>query len=343
MFFYCKNKLNLYNRQKKRENYMSYIKIAKSPRKKENILIEHKITNDPLNVFSTFIKTLQNSKISHSLDIFYYNHARTRFMEVTPAKMSDSGRLAEYSHRFHIIRYIKESIQYAIMHENLHLASTIETKNYIYSGFSQVNKQEKTIIGIGLNEGYTNLLDRRYFSSICPGKEDRLKRTYPLLTNLADLLEGFLSSEFMEQAYFEADLHAITEVLSHYVDELEINTFLKAMDSIYYFGDNARRINVLKVFINYKYVIYFLCRCYMKHFAMLLSNGEINQENYEKAMALLKSIMQHSIRFFIIKIPGNLFVSDKEFVSIRKQYEEEFKIGDENNVKKSRKFTNSNV
>lgn len=55
-----------------------------------------------------------------------------------------------------------------IMHELFHASSTVKTNKEIKSGFLSIVKDKGKLLYrcLGLNEGYTALLDDRYFSGL---------------------------------------------------------------------------------------------------------------------------------------------------------------------------------
>ena len=93
------------------------------------------------------------------------------------------------------------------------MASTIFQDGIIYSGLSEQN------IGIGLNEGYTELLAKRYF-------DKSNNNGYIFETQIAKLLELIIGQEKMESYYFNANLYGLIEELRKYNNFYSIDNLL---------------------------------------------------------------------------------------------------------------------
>ena len=79
--------------------------------------------------------------------------------------------------------------------------------------------------GCGLNEGYTELLNKRYFSKC---KKDR--GAYPEQQFIALGIEEIVGRERMESLYFDADLEGLVKELSQYASVEEIHELLRVID-----------------------------------------------------------------------------------------------------------------
>lgn len=141
-------------------------------------------------------------------------------------RRSNKNIIGEYAIIDKIITLIKGDKTKSIYHELLHTASSVIYENIIYSGFKQVFiKNKKTYsIGTGLNEGYTALLEKRYFNS-------RVKKeSYVLESKIAGILEFIIGIRAMEILYFNADLYNLTKIMNKYKEEAEILDFYKKLD-----------------------------------------------------------------------------------------------------------------
>lgn len=154
-------------------------------------------------------------------------------------RRTNKNIIGEYSVLDNIITLIKGDKTKSIYHELLHSASSTFYANKIYSGFKQVViKNKKTYsIGTGLNEGYTALLEKRYFNTY--GK----KQSYVLEKKLAGILELIIGSKCMEKLYFNADLHTLTKIMNKYKEETEILNFYKKLDYLSKNNDSVLYIN----------------------------------------------------------------------------------------------------
>ena len=81
----------------------------------------------------------------------------------------------EYDTITNTININDEEIKKDIFHELLHMASSFYKNGVVFSGFSQLRFSS---IGDGLNEGYTELLCRRYFV------KDEVEDSYKYLTSI---------------------------------------------------------------------------------------------------------------------------------------------------------------
>lgn len=101
------------------------------------------------------------------------------------------------------IEVYSEENNSCLYHELLHAASS--DFSYDRVGFSVTLENQQTF-GRGLNEGYTELLNQRFFNSQI--------HSYPHLTKLAQLIEKFYENkEDMITDYFNADIFGLIGVL----------------------------------------------------------------------------------------------------------------------------------
>lgn len=110
----------------------------------------------------------------------------------------------------------------SLTHELLHLASSFLSGEIKFSGFHQVSN--KLNIGRGLNEGYTTLLDSRYF--------DSSDKSYLVAKVFAETIEKIVGQEKMTKIYFKADLYGLVKELSKYCIENDVYLVIKNIDDI---------------------------------------------------------------------------------------------------------------
>lgn len=136
---------------------------------------------------------------------------------------------AYYLPQKNLIMYPKNTNRYTISHELLHMATTRVDKenNIIFSGFRQTFIKNHKTIGIGINEGYTELVNSRYFKT-----NHHTKTKYELEVAICKSLEIIIGKEKMEKFYFEADLHSLINCLKQYDAEENIISFIKKMDFV---------------------------------------------------------------------------------------------------------------
>ncbi len=109
-------------------------------------------------------------------------------------------------------------------HGILHLASTVLKDGKILSGFHQ--REKDTLgFGYGLNEGYTELLRKRYFS-------DKRSGYYELEEHFANIVEEIVGKDKMQDFYMRADLKGLINELSKEYSADEIQKFIVALDNL---------------------------------------------------------------------------------------------------------------
>ena len=117
---------------------------------------------------------------------------------------------------------LKNKIQlvdpYSIFHELFHLASTNSTK---FIGFRQ------EAVGQAINEGYTELMCKKYF----PGYSDG---AYYAQTEIANYLDKIVGREKMEELYLTSDLRGLINELKKYAPLKDIEKFIANTDYILY-------------------------------------------------------------------------------------------------------------
>ena len=137
-----------------------------------------------------------------SLEIYI---SRDAYEEHTGKYFSDDNILVVYlpiTGEYELSPEFRETLY----HELLHMTSSYNSKDKKVSGFLNAVKTSFSKIEIGslLNEGYTELLTKRYFK--CTDNEYYKKEVL-----LASKIEEFIGREEMERAYFEGNLNYIIE------------------------------------------------------------------------------------------------------------------------------------
>lgn len=115
----------------------------------------------------------------------------------------------------------EETYYNSINHELFHVASNKIIGEVIYSGFYKWDKNTKTVIGLGLNEGYTELLQNRYFNKY---------HGYPIQKIYIEQLEQIIDPITIKKAYFSSNLSLITNELKKYAEKDEIIKFITGLD-----------------------------------------------------------------------------------------------------------------
>ena len=194
----------------------------------------------------------------------------------------------KYTHLYYRIDSFKIAT-----HELFHLSTP---------GFRDLNDSFR---GQGLNEGYTELLNRRYFNI-------QFDNPYIIETKIAQLLEKILGTDVMEKAYFEANFDLIINELSIYMDLKDINEFRDNIDCINRLKldiyDKDFRIKKEKV-QNYTNLVYkFLFQLFIKKIGALDSNDYedfISEFSYDDFCDVAQYNLSDGSSYFINSFDSN--------------------------------------
>lgn len=171
-----------------------------------------------------------------------------------------------------------------IYHELFHMSSSFVKDKLICSGFAQMNsKSHNKTVGVGINEGYTELLTSRYFNN---GKIN----TYLEQTIMCDNLEIIVGKDKMKSLYLNGDLYGLVMELSKYISKEEIIGFIYYSDFITnHLKSNSINIEVLLQCM--KYINIFLINAYHRRLEKSLEEKSISLKNaLEKYILFLKNI-----------------------------------------------------
>jgi hypothetical protein len=155
--------------------------------------------------------------------------ARKNFSTLKVEKSKEiikTGAVGIYEGSNNIIKYVKNNVE-ILGHEMLHMASYMynPVTNTHHHGFMQ--QKDQTIIGVGLNEGYTELLTSRLFTN---GKIT----SYPRLVRIVKLLEEFFPNpQLISHYYFTCNLPEFLQNLRRYCTQAEIKELLYGLDKLY--------------------------------------------------------------------------------------------------------------
>ncbi len=251
--------------------------IRKKPIKKGEI--KPFISQDIEGVFNDFQEKIRYTNFN--LDIFYKNIKNVQLEEVKAQDMVTNLSVAEYNIRYNIIRFLKNSFKIGIMHELFHLASTVVGQKTIYCGFFQQDRNTKEIIGYGLNEAYTALLDDRYFPNYTSNKKQVIGNSYQLTKYLVQQVENCLGEETMEELYSTCDLATLTHLLAKKVGLKDTLKFYRALDNIMINLESEKHCNVKKVLRSYEYACLYTTKLYLDTIDQAYINEEISDNDYE--------------------------------------------------------------
>lgn len=201
-------------------------------REHDEIEINHIINKDIKNIVNDFIVVLTSNFSKEYLTNFYNNISSIKIQEHN-YKFRNFFHKVEFNGGYYaknnsIKLSIKDKSYTALYHELFHMASSVFKNGTIYSGFRQHNNYNfKQDIGIGLNEGYTQVLTERFFGNI-----PETKYSYPFETHIAKLLEAIIGQDKMAKYYFNANLSGLVKELEKYSSYNNIINFITNLDLI---------------------------------------------------------------------------------------------------------------
>lgn len=268
--------------------------IHKRPKKSGEI--KRVITNDVDGVFKIFANTLENTNFN--LDIFYRNIKSVNLIESSKSGMDNITNLAQYDIYNNSIKYLPKKFLITIFHELFHLASSIRGKKIIYSGFCQVNIKNGASIGYGLNEGYSSILDERYFADIVSDKSKFIGNSYFVVKNLVLMIENAVGKENMENWYSTCDLETLTETLAYATDYESTLQFYRCLDNICLYLE-SRKFHCSKIGVilrSYEYASVYLSRLYLDVIDQAYIRELISDNEYEDFLLDLKKQLQQPMR-----------------------------------------------
>ena len=262
--------------------------------KKAPIIIDN---IDFIEEYPDYIKDFIDRMEGKNLNNFYHNIKDIDIIPVNKNETNLPHSAAEYDVAKNLIQYRKGSLKKNIMHELLHVASRIELKDRILCGFMQVDNQGYGI-GVGLNEGYTALMDDRYFLDYEESKINEFSKVYKMSKYICGLLEMLVGREEMERMYLDADLHSLFKELRYYSSSAKAYEFIINMDKLFNEADIKSIPNIRNVMILYNKIIYFLSECFLTRFNMLLDEKIINDEEYNKEFEFVRDLLDDPIVYF---------------------------------------------
>lgn len=181
----------------------------------------------------------------------------------------------------------EQTNKYYLNHELLHMSSSvtgrknkIANEGIMFSGFYQsINKYIK--IGYGINEGYTEALNCKYFGTGYP------QSVYEYEFLVARAIEEVVGKETMISLYFNADLKGLMYELSKYCEAEEERQFIISLDIITESLTNPLITNENIIYENDR-IIKFISKIYMKKIEILTKTEKITEAETKNILNGLK-------------------------------------------------------
>ena len=170
-----------------------------------------------------FLNVLKKELSKENFDVVMKNIGNVKMKY--EKNQSDSSGLGHYDHTGIIVIHDKKD-DITLYHELFHASSSYhnESVEEVFSGFHSQQPNLKRNIGLGLNEGYTELLTERYFGKY----EDS---GYKNEMHYAKLLEHIVGSSIMQTLYFNHDVNSLIVELTKYNSLKNALKFLDDLDT----------------------------------------------------------------------------------------------------------------
>ena len=226
----------------------------------------------------------------------------------------------------------------SLYHELFHMASAVfdDENKLSYCGFHQMHsklgiKLKGINIGVGINEGYTEVLTHRYF-----GEKHKLSKAYEFEIGVAYKLEKIVGQDEMKKLYLNANLMGLIENLKQYASEEDILNFITGVDLVSYHSSDLFLLGNDKIKTSIINVYTFLLQAYITKLKKQFENGIITANEFvEQTTQYIKSLgtsikigghkyeylTEDSLLDILEKITNtqNIFINSEETNSLHKR------------------------
>ena len=246
------------------ERYDQFIKSLKEPSEFKCIKIVRKrsiTTRKFVEQYNAFVNFLYEYFDPSLLGRFETNDKFVvikKYLNIT--NKSTTGEF--FSNRNVIKLYGKK----AIYHELFHMASALITakeRGNVYLGYQCGGH------GNGINEGYTELLARRYFTS---------GNAYPRLVSVVARLEYIIGKDLMEPMYFTTGLKGLCIEMSKYLNSNDLGEIVDFIDNTDHLDSSRYDFNYLEFNRYLLYAYDFLFILYYNKLIKQVGSEEISIE-----------------------------------------------------------------
>ena len=241
-------------------------------------------------ILENFINVMNSNFDEEDLKSLYDNIIWVTFKRYISNKYD-----GEYKPIDNIVRAFNEDDIGSINHELLHMSANPYDEKSDNGGFS--HKIDKYIIGYGIDEGYTELLNKRYFNS-------KTKYIYKLQIDVCKHLEKLIGQKQMEKMYLNGNLFGLIKSLKQIYDVKEIERFIAAVDFTHDY-DNIELLadcEIETLYTQIETIVIFLFKGYCKK----LLNKNLPVEILEELLYLYLNKMITEFEF-----PVDQFIIDE--------------------------------
>lgn len=197
--------------------------------------LNKKIKNEYRKEINKFIKIL-SKKLKHCNFDTLNDNIKTLKINDKNFRLLSTRTLAAYNIVSNKLILNKKDYKNYISHELLHMSSCKKINNkYICSGFEQMKLTTLKKIGTFINEGYTEIINEKYFVNT---------NCYLIHKSFISLLELIIGDNLMEEMYFNSDIIGLINELLKYNNSLEdIIKFIINTDIIH---ESIYKISIIK-------------------------------------------------------------------------------------------------
>lgn len=235
-----------------------------------------------------FTSILKKEFPPDSLINFYNNVNEVKIKRNAGILLLSAGGI--YSCKKNKINYCRFT---SIYHELFHMASAVfdNEKKLGYTGFKQGyyifgNRMKGINIGYGINEGYTELLTRRYF-----GEKHKMLKSYNFEIGIVEKLEKIVGQDEMKRLYLNANLMGLIENLKQYASDEDILNFINGVDLVSAHFSDLFLLNNKKMKTSLINIYTFLLHAYITKLKKQVENGIITINEFtQKSIQYIKSL-----------------------------------------------------
>jgi hypothetical protein len=269
---------------------MAVIKIKESPTIKDEI--------DDINRYPKYVKEFVDIMNKYDLSTLYNNLKTINIKPTEGDRFHNPKAAAEYDVINNVILYAKEHHLTNIMHELLHVSTRRQNDDgETFVGFMQINRYGH-VIGEGLNEGYTSLMNERYFSKYDTSEDKVSQKVYSNTKYICEIIEVLLGKDVVEKYYMNADLYNLYLDIGFYSDRYSVTRFIRLVDILQRESETKSIPNVPLILKTYSKIIYFLSECFLTKFKLMKNKGLLTSTEYIECIEYVKWLLDNNISYF---------------------------------------------
>lgn len=195
------------------------------------LIIQHQPTFNTTQIDSKYEKYINKFLETTKHDFQFPNITNIlTTLTITPLSRK-KNYLGDYDIEKNHIR-VSKAYELAIYHELFHAFTSFKTAITNGCGFNIYSYIMDTDIGIGLDEGYTDLMSNRYFN-------DSISE--PFASNIALKLEMILEENKMHQLYTHNNLRELIKKLSKHSSSEEAKKIILGLDKLYRYSGKQQK------------------------------------------------------------------------------------------------------